>query len=321
MTPMVDVIIIAIVAYAAYAGSRRGLLLVVMELLSLLLSSAIAVLLYRPAGSLLNFTGLSQPRARIIAFLLIWVIVEVGFSLFVRFVALPKLHNYLGQQVASRVIAAAVNALKAAAIVAITVIAFVDLPIAAATKDTVARAVIPKYVLSSGSHLAASWSQGIGRDISESLSVFIITTDPESQQRIELNFKATAVRVDETDEAAMLNLINQERTSRGLNSLKLNTGARAVARAYSTRMLAEGYFSHLDNDGHTPFDRLRAGGVPFGAAGENLALAPNLQRAHNGLMKSPGHRANILSNHYRMVGIGIIDAGTNGIMVTQNFTD
>lgn len=318
---LVDIAIVAILAYSAYAGSRRGLLLVVMELLSLILSTAVAALLYGPAGKLLELTGMSGPRGRIVGFLAIWVVVEVGFSLFVRFYALPRLRNHLGQNPAGRVAAAAVNALKAAAVIVFAVLVFGNLPISAESKDSVTQAAIPKYVLGSAPGLEDAWSRGPGRDISESLSFFVITTDPESTQRIELNFTTTTGRVDEADENAMLAMINNERTSRGLKPLKLNLGARAVARTYSQRMLAEGYFSHIDNDGQTPFDRLRAGNVQFGAAGENLALAPSLQRAHNGLMNSPGHRANILSKNYRAVGIGIIDASPNGLMVTQDFTD
>jgi uncharacterized protein YkwD len=94
-----------------------------------------------------------------------------------------------------------------------------------------------------------------------------------------------------------------------------------VARAYSADMFARGYFSHLDPDGKSPFDRMRAGDVEFGTAGENLALAPTLKLAHQGLMNSPGHRANILKPEYRTVGIGIVDGGAYGLMVTQDFTD
>lgn len=321
MTLLVDAAIILMIAYAAYVGSRRGLLLVVMELVSLLLSTAISVLLYGPAGQLLKLTGLTEPRARITGFIIIWIIVEVSFSLFVRMMVLPRLHSHLGQSPTERVFAAVINGLKVAAVIAVAIIAFDNLPISATTKNAVDKAVIPEYVVSSFPRLTDAWSQGLGRDISESLSFFVITTDPESVQRIELNFTTTSGHVDEAAENAMLSMINDERTSRGLNPLKLNPGARTVARAYSKRMLAEGYFSHIDNDGHTPFDRLRAGNVDFGAAGENLALAPTLQRAHYGLMNSPGHRANILSSHFRAVGIGIIDAGPNGLMVTQDFTD
>jgi uncharacterized protein YkwD len=86
-------------------------------------------------------------------------------------------------------------------------------------------------------------------------------------------------------------------------------------------MLQRGYFSHITPEGFSPFDRLKAGKVAFGSAGENLALAPTLALAHQGLMNSPPHRANILNPAYRTVGIGVLDAGPYGVMVTQNFTD
>jgi uncharacterized protein YkwD len=84
-------------------------------------------------------------------------------------------------------------------------------------------------------------------------------------------------------------------------------------------MFARGYFAHETPEGRSPFDRMQADGVRFQAAGENLALAPSLQVAHNGLMNSPGHRANILGKDFGRVGIGILDGGMRGLMVTQNF--
>jgi uncharacterized protein YkwD len=74
-------------------------------------------------------------------------------------------------------------------------------------------------------------------------------------------------------------------------------------------MFARGYFAHETPEGRSPFDRMSADGVKFMTAGENLALAPTLQVAHNGLMKSPGHRANILAKDFGRVGIGILDGG------------
>ncbi len=38
-------------------------------------------------------------------------------------------------------------------------------------------------------------------------------------------------------------------------------------------------------------------------------------------MNSPGHRANILHKDFGRVGIGIMDGGIRGLMVTQNFRD
>ena len=92
-----------------------------------------------------------------------------------------------------------------------------------------------------------------------------------------------------------------------------------VARKHSGDMFARGYFAHDTLEGRSPFDRMKADGVSFQAAGENLALAPSLQVAHNGLMNSPGHRANILGKDFGRAGIGILDGGMRGLMVTQNF--
>ena len=50
-----------------------------------------------------------------------------------------------------------------------------------------------------------------------------------------------------------------------------------------------------------------------------LALARTLDMAHTGLMNSPGHRANILNPAFGRVGIGILDGGRHGLMVTQTF--
>jgi uncharacterized protein YkwD len=59
--------------------------------------------------------------------------------------------------------------------------------------------------------------------------------------------------------------------------------------------------------------------VRFLTAGENLAFAPTVASAHEGLMQSPGHRANILRPQFARVGIGIEDGGVHGLMVTEDF--
>ena len=117
----------------------------------------------------------------------------------------------------------------------------------------------------------------------------------------------------------MLALVNQERGQRGLKPLQADEALRAVARAHSRDMFARGYFSHISPEGRSPFDRIRAADIRFLAAGENLALAQTLPTAHQGLMNSPGHRANILRPTFGRIGIGVLDGGMFGLMVTQAF--
>jgi uncharacterized protein YkwD len=57
------------------------------------------------------------------------------------------------------------------------------------------------------------------------------------------------------------------------------------------------------------------------SAGENLAYAPSVAIAHEGLMNSPGHRENILRASFNKLGVGVIDAGVNGKMFCQEFTN
>ena len=196
-----------------------------------------------------------------------------------------------------------------------------SIPLPATIKKPITTSYSGKLILSATSSYQHYIDATIGRDIGDTINFFTIHSEPESDKRIDLGFTTTQVTVDTADELGMLVLINKERTSRGLTPLTMNDKARAVAENYSRTMFAEGFFSHIDNAGHNPFDRMKAGGLTYAAAGENLALAPTLELAHQGLMNSPGHRANILSPDYRTVGIGIIDGGMYGLMITQDFTD
>ncbi|MGI6319078.1 MAG: sporulation protein [Firmicutes bacterium] len=121
------------------------------------------------------------------------------------------------------------------------------------------------------------------------------------------------------EEQQMLNLVNQERKQRGLNELKIHEGLVKLARLKSKDMINLGYFAHQSPTYGSPFDMMRNAGIAYTYAGENLAGAPTVARAHTSLMNSPGHRANILNPNYTHVGIGIVNGGNYGKMFTQMF--
>ncbi len=318
----VDLIIIAILGYAAFLGSRRGGALVALELVSFILATTFAFVGYQALGAFLKAqTGISLALADVAAYLIIWVIAELLLAVILRYGIIRRYKGLFRLNLPSQIIGGILNAAKMLILVTLGLSLFASLPLTASTKQPVTNALIPHLLLQTSGSLQQTLAGTLGRDLGESLNFFTVTSEPESEQRINLGFTTTNGVVDEASEQQMLILVNRERTSRGLKALTLNLKARAVARDYSKRMLAEGFFSHIDPDGHSPFDRMRVGGVKFGSAGENLALAPTLQLAHQGLMNSPGHRANILSSNYSTVGIGIIDAGIYGLMITQDFTD
>lgn len=150
-------------------------------------------------------------------------------------------------------------------------------------------------------------------------SVSRTTIEPESDETVKLNFKVDDAKARPDLEAKMFELVNQERTKRGFKPLQWDPQLLPVARAHSQDMFQRGYFSHYTLEGKDPFDRMKAAGIKYYTAGENLALGPTLTICHDGLMNSPGHRANILNPSYGRIAIGILDGGAYGLMISQEF--
>ncbi len=150
-----------------------------------------------------------------------------------------------------------------------------------------------------------------------------LTINPLSTERIPLDSlpEKTALTVDAAAEQRMVDLVNAERSKTGLPQLVVDAEITEVARAHSRDMFERRYFSHVSPEGKDAGDRLTAAGVSYSYAGENLAYAPDVATAHEGLMNSEGHRKNILDPEFRHIGIGVIDGGVYGRMFTQNFTD
>ncbi|SFR04329.1 CAP domain-containing protein [Desulfoscipio geothermicus] len=111
------------------------------------------------------------------------------------------------------------------------------------------------------------------------------------------------------DEREMLNLVNRERVQRGLEPLQFDSRLTQLARLKAQDMVENNYFSHTSPTYGSPFEMMREAGIRYVYAGENLAMAPSVQRAHDGLMNSSGHRANILSDNFDRVGIGVVSRG------------
>ncbi len=144
---------------------------------------------------------------------------------------------------------------------------------------------------------------------------------PDSAETLEFPAVTGQVTLEQGLEREMVDLVNQERASRGLNALRVDSTLTDMARAHSLDMIQRRYFSHYTPEGGSVADRADAAGLAYRIVGENLALAPDLAQAHDGLMQSPGHRENILRPDYSRIGIGIYREEGLGLVITQNFAD
>lgn len=117
----------------------------------------------------------------------------------------------------------------------------------------------------------------------------------------------------------MLQMVNAERARVGAAPLVPDEELTRLARLKSADMVENGYFSHYSPTYGSPFDMMRRAGISYRVAGENIAGAPSVSSAHEALMKSEGHRKNILNPAFTHVGIGIVQGGPYGMMFCQMF--
>lgn len=318
---IVNLIIILALGVGAYLGMKRGATILGLELISFCLSTALAFVAYSLFGSWLSsLAALPLPLSDVAAFVFTWIVVEILLGILAGKYILPHIAHNHSFSISEEIGGAILNLLKYALAIALIIMMVQGLPTPVGLKNAVTGAAIPKLMLGSTSSFESWASAGLGNDLTQSFNFLTVTTDPESTERIQLGY-TTKGTSDPAGETMMLALLNHERTSRGIKPLVMNEKSRLLARSYSAEMFADGYFSHVDPAGQTPFDRMKAAGITYTAAGENLALAPTLDVAEQGLMKSPGHRANILNQAFHNVGIGITDGGTYGLMITEDFTN
>ena len=195
----------------------------------------------------------------------------------------------------------------------------VTFPSSPIIKEAVNNSVIGSKLVANTSQFESILNEIFGGALNETLN--FLTVEPKSNETIQLHFKVTNGTVDANAEAQMLQMVNQQRITQGLDPLVANSALRTIAREHSDDMFKRGYFSHYTPEGLSPFDRMSKANINYQYAGENLALAPSTSLAMQGLMNSPGHRANILSPNFHKVGIGVINGGIYGEMYTQDFTN
>ncbi len=111
-------------------------------------------------------------------------------------------------------------------------------------------------------------------------------------------------------EAEVIRLVNDIRKQNGLSPLTANWELSRVARYKSQDMVDNRYFAHNSPTYGTPFEMMRAFGLSFRTAGENIAYGyATPRKVVDGWMNSSGHRANILNASYKQIGVGYVAKG------------
>lgn len=138
------------------------------------------------------------------------------------------------------------------------------------------------------------------------------TPSPSSSSPGQANARADEVAL----ERQFFDLVNQERSKRGMRPLSYDSSLTGTARRHSDRMAAEGRLYHNTSELRSE-EFARRNGYPL-MVGENVGEGPTVRWLHDAFMNSPSHRDNIIERRYTSMGIGVT-VSDDTIWVTQDF--
>lgn len=315
----VDLSIIILLLLFAFEGYGKSFFSQFLDLISFILALILSLRFYNYASLPLqtNFS-LAHSLANVLGFFLVWGIVEVLLAIIIHLL----FHSFSFStwiDVHLRSLSPVPAFFRGVIFTSIILVLLATFPIQPKLKLAVAQSKIGSYLISHAYSLEAPLKEVFGGITNDTLT--FLTVEPKANENIDLGFKTSNFKERPDLENQMIGLVNQERTSRGIKALVFDPRLQLIAIEHSSDMFERGYFSHYSPEGKTVADRAASHNIPYQVIGENLAYAPTLELAHNGLMNSPGHRANILSLDYNKIGIGIEDGGAYGLMVTQVFSN
>lgn len=127
-----------------------------------------------------------------------------------------------------------------------------------------------------------------------------------------------AIAAESSAEDQFVTLANKERTKRGLDPLTVNSKLGDLASDWTDTMVSrsKGCPGGLS---HNP-DYIDDAPGGWTRIGENVGCGGSVKSVHKALMKSKGHRANILGD-FNQVGIGVEVDSRGSVWITQIFAD
>ncbi len=315
----IDLIIILVLIYFATEAWRHGFWVIIVDFISFLSSILISLSLYKYVSVFLrsNFS-LSSSISNAVGFLVAAIIIE-GILGFILARILHRFPEKIKEGFLLRVMATIPAIGEGFILIAFFLTLAVAFPLKPSIKADIIGSKIGSIILNKTVIVEKSVNEIFGGVIEDSLTY--LTVKPGSNERVQLDSPNNVLSRDEKSAKEMFNLINNERDRLGISKLSWDEKLAVLSSNYALYMWENYYFGHTDSFGNDVGDRLEDSKIQYSIAGENLALAPTLVFAHNGLMNSEGHRENILNEKFDKIGIGVVDNGVYGKIFVQVFTN
>lgn len=146
-------------------------------------------------------------------------------------------------------------------------------------------------------------------------------TTQSSTRPVRITTSTVPAAAPTSDEKLLVDLVNVERSARGLNPVVWDGMLTSVARAHGEDMCLMGRASHNSSkDGADYGARLARSSYRARGVAENVAYNADVVKAHRALMLSPGHRHNILDPDLTAVGMAVVvEPRSDWVYVVEDF--
>jgi len=321
---MLDLIILALIALLLLRGWARGFVREAMDLVGLVLGTVLAFRLGPAVGAIVQaFAEVSDEVARFIGGLIVFMLAGVGAAVASR--AIERTARLPGLNLVNRAGGAGLAAAWGLFLATLALTIGVVAPMPPAVADTIDDSAVAR-TLTDPDGMPQEVFTGLAGDrlietvlnLREVVGARRVVVESDAVVEIGAADPSELAR-DHQAALEIYTLVNEAREAAGLPTLQWSEPLAEVGLGHALEMYTEGYFAHTSPTTGTVGDRLQAAGVRYGVGGENLALAATVTEVHEGLMESPGHRANIEGEFYDTIGIAVV-RGPLGLMTVQVFT-
>jgi uncharacterized protein YkwD len=320
----IDILIIIFLTGFIVIGILRGFFNELLTLIGFIFALFVSFIFYTALGKLIyNKFQIPSGFSNLISFLLIFSVFQTLWMIISPFIykkISPRIENI---KKLNKILGVIPGLVDGAIVISIILLTLLLMPFSPSLKSNLSDSRVANFFLNKFAFVDKQLSQVFAPAASEAqakINNLGSSYLPENSSKISFP-NDLILTVDAKSENRMVQLVNIERTSRGLSPLVVDSKLTEIARQHSEEMFKLSYFDHISPISGSPFDRMKADGITYISAGENIAYAPNVDVSHNGLMNSPEHKANILDSDFNKIGIGIISAGPWGEMFTQDFTN
>jgi len=124
--------------------------------------------------------------------------------------------------------------------------------------------------------------------------------------------------LDSRAERELVELTNQSRERSGLPKLEPNDKLREAARTHALEMARQGQLTHRFPGEPELRQRVAVTGLRFDLVAENVGRSGDVDSLHQGFLRSPAHRENILDPEANAIGVGAVRVGRE-LFVTEVF--